>query len=392
MLKEIFNIANFYIFFWTAYYLLGALGLSGGFLTQSILLGLLLISIYNAFYAVTKYKLPIYFRGLNSLLLMFCIYGTYLIFSGEHLMIRAIYEPTPNYNYLKTIFISLLPIYSAYVYTRRRLLSTKTVKFWVVVWIIIASIAFFMNRLHELSLSTSADEITNNTAYSFIAIIPILILFYKSPLILFPSLLYCLVFILLGMKRGAILIAIILLVYTIFNLYKLESARLKKYIVFFSIIVFCSLIAAVDYMLTNSDYFISRIELTLEGNSSGRGDLYGLFISYFLNQQSLINILFGNGANATLQIGPNYAHNDWLELLINQGLLGIFIYLLYFYYFVKICCNSNVSKVPLLGLRLILITSFLATIFSMSYMALEIFTSVSLGFYMAMIDKAKSNY
>ena len=110
-LKQIFNQTNFYILLWCLYYLQGTLYASGGMISQAILGLLLIISIYNAYYLNRYYRLPIYFNGLNSLIILLTIYGLYLIVCGDIIYIN--YRIVPNYFYLKNLLISLLPIYSA---------------------------------------------------------------------------------------------------------------------------------------------------------------------------------------------------------------------------------------------------------------------------------------
>ena len=68
------------------------------------------MSLYYAFYANAKYRLPVYFKGLNLLLIMFTIYGVILLISGEHIVFRPSYKGTSNIEYLKSIYKSLLPV------------------------------------------------------------------------------------------------------------------------------------------------------------------------------------------------------------------------------------------------------------------------------------------
>ena len=57
----------------------------------------------------------------------------------------------------------------------------------------------------------------------------------------------------------------------------------------------------------------------MEGGSSGRDELLTNSLDYYLNNESIIQQIFGLGANGTLSVAGNGAHNDWVELLVNQG-------------------------------------------------------------------------
>ena len=92
--------------------------------------------------------------------------------------------------------------------------------------------------------------------------------------------------------------------------------------------------------------------------------------------------LFGGGANHTLIVTDNYAHNDWLEILINQGILGILVYLFYWFKFwqeQRFCRNIKKLNLARTSLTICILASFLMTIFSMSYGDLPIGMSMAIG-------------
>ena len=379
------NQANVYILLWCVYYLQGTIYASGSLLSQSILLILLLISLCNYLKVVTTYKLPLYFRGLNTLLLMFILYGIVLLLSGQKIIIQETFTVSSNHEYLKSVLISLLPIFSAFLYTKQGLLTPKMMRLWIPIWILIALLSYYSYQQLALSILVTRDEITNNVAYRFVALMPILILLYKKPIFMFCAILFCLLFILMGMKRGAILIAAVNLLIVLFYMYKVGSKKMKFFIILSSFIICVALVISIEQLLLSSDYFASRIDATLDGDTSGRGDIYSSFWNYFINQSNLLNLLFGNGADATLIIGYNYAHNDWLEILINQGVIGASIYLLYFILFYKSILYRGIGNpFVYIGLKMIFSTVFLSTIFSMSYASMDIFLSLSLGFFLAL--------
>lgn len=85
------------------------------------------------------------------------------------------------------------------------------------------------------------------------------------------------------------------------------------------------------------------MENMLEGNVSGRDRIYANIFNGWLDSDNFINLLFGYGfAGSRLLSGSgHFAHNDWLELLSNFGLLGVTIYIVLFYSASKFIRNNK---------------------------------------------------
>ena len=132
-------------------------------------------------------------------------------------------------------------------------------------------------------------------------------------------------------------------------------------------------------MMTSSDYFMQRLEATKEGNSSGRDSLYSFFWTYFTEKADAIQYLFGRGANGTLEIYYNYAHNDWLEIAVNQGLIGIFVFSIYWINFYKTWRQAtNIDAKTIFAISLLIY--FAKTLFSMSYTDMTYVSTSVLGY------------
>ncbi len=377
------NRCDVFLALWVIYYLQGILYEEGGILSTGILGVQFLISIICA-YKITKFQnLPVYFVGLNVLLLLFTIYGfAHIIMNPGKVYYLGAHASMPSYNYIKTIYLSLLPIYPFYYYSIIGLLNNNRLKCWFFVFFVSCTLTYFRMQRDVMALK-NVEEITNNSGYLFLSLFPGLVLFRKNSLLHFFLILLLAGFIVLGMKRGAVLIAAIVLIYYFLVLMKTSRAE-KKVGVLFLIASFTFLgLYFIEYRMSNSDYMMDRIYQTMEGNSSHRDDLYIYFYNHVVNEMSTVKLIMGNGANATLKLFENYAHNDWLEIAINQGLFGVLIYFLYwllFYRTWKITTNS-VSKI---GIAMFGIIYFSKTFFSMSYGDLTYLSSSFLGFYLAM--------
>jgi len=382
------NKATLYIFAWILYETQGILIPKGNFFTQILVTVLLLVSFYHFFIVNTHYKISPFFKGLNALLIMFSVYGLFLIIGG--------YDPNdyvikvPSFSYLKGIYISIMPIYSFYYFSKENFLTEKMLPFLIICFLCFVTIQFLQHQrdllIEAMLIKSSREEFTNNFGYSFLSLIPACVYFYKRPVLQYVALGYCFVFLLMGMKRGAVLIGAICLVWFLWKNLQNESMKKKITVLFLSIMLCFAGYTFFQKKITESEYFQKRVELTLEGNSSGRDKLFKEHANYFWNEASPLQFVFGSGANATLRVSFNYAHNDWLEIAVNQGVLGLLIYLFYWFAFAKsiLCSTSPQSR---LALQLLFIIYFLKTFFSMSYGDMSVPATFILGFSLAQEKK-----
>ena len=392
-MKGSINTCNLYVFILVLWMLSNNFSLFPSIVTQGILGVFLLFSIYYAIYANLKYKLPVYYKALNVLLIMFTIYGIIMLINGERYYIGS--TPVSKTYYLVIIYVSLLPIYASYVFARKGLLIEKNMKFIVFVFLILTVILFFRNQAKLLQMASesgsSAVEFTNNVGYAFVGLLPALVLFYKKPILQYLLMAFCVYFIILGMKRGAILAGgICLLWFIIVNLK--ESTKQQKQVIFLiSVLVIVFGVYFFRYMMENSLYFMDRVAQTKHGNSSGRDVIYSTIFDQILNENKPFRFLFGYGADATLMFRRNYAHNDWLEIAVNQGLLGVFIYLVYWIYFFVSWSNTKHHSQAYMAIGMILIVYFLLTFFSMSYNSVSRCAAFVLGYYLAVASTERQH-
>ena len=368
---------------------------SGGFLALGLQYVLILMSLYYVVYANVYYKLPTYFKALNVLLIMFTIYGFLLLMSGEQLFIMASMREVENTRYLKLIYKSLMPIYAFYVFAKKGLLTEKTMKFMFFVFLALAIRSFFKTEEAMLRKAqdrgSSAEEFTNNVAYTFVGLLPALVLFHKKPIIQYICLAVCGYFIVLGMKRGAILSGGICLVWFLVSNMKKAPKNRRWIIVVVSLVVIVIGVYFIQHMMETSEYFQYRIAQTQAGESSGRDELYATFYNHFLQEDNPFRFLFGYGANATLKIGENFAHNDWLEIATNNGLLGLVVYLVYWIGFYVSWRRMKEHPQAFMATGMLLIILFLTSLFSMSYDSVSRCSAMVLGYYMADFNIIEDN-
>lgn len=228
---------------------------------------------------------------------------------------------------------------------------------------------------------------TNNAGYLFLSILPMLVIYRKKPLLQFATFAFVMAFLIMGMKRGAIIIGAISAIYFMWRVVQSSRGNTRFLFIFLSVAICVGVVYFFIHEMATSDYMQQRLESTMEGNSSGRDDLYSFFWHYFTDEADVLHYLIGRGANGTLEIYNSYAHNDWLEIAVNQGVLGLVVYVFYFLGFYKTWkCATNTDAKTILALMLFIF--FAKTLFSMSYGDMTFVATAPLGYALASINKS----
>lgn len=382
------NPCNIYLSFLTFYLIQGVMIPTGGTVfSQLILSCAMLMGIYYTVKTICLPNIPVYFTGLNMLFFMFIIYGILLLFSNHHYIIIFSWSEVPNSTFLKNIFLSLPNVYVFYYFSRKGYLTEKALKKWVIVFLASSVFRYIDNQMAFLDMmqlkGVQTKEMTNNMGYLFVALMPTIAVFKDKVRIQYGILILCMAFIMMAMKRGAIIVGTIMLIYILYFNYKYNKNVSKRKVIVFSLFIIVAAYFITEYMLESSDYFMSRIEQTKEGNSSGRNALYERYWNHFKNETDILKYLLGNGANATLGIGVNYAHNDWLEIAIDEGVLGLVIYCIYWFCFWRTIASIKYNITAKLVLTLTFISFLIMTVFSMSYTEYSIYSCSVFGYYLA---------
>lgn len=367
-MKKILTLPNLYVLLWALYYTQGTFIAQGSTLSRVVLLLFLAISLYFTVITYTKYKTNAYLRALGWLLIMFTVYGVLGVISGV------------SYDYLKLIYLSLLPTFPLFVWTKSGKITTKWIKhmFFVLVGVVVVQYIATL-RFIEATYKESENSVVN-IAYEVLALLPLLFFWKRKPLIQFAMLAIILAVVLSTLKRGAIIIGAVCLVYFFISTGR-EATKQTKWYVWLLVAVF--IVVGFKYVADfymNSTYAQMRMASTMEGDSSGRDRIFSNAWKIFI-ESNIFNLLFGHGAWATIRLMRIPAHNDWLEILVNQGFFGAVLYLNYWMAFYKSFKKSNNAVKPVLGMLIIIL--FLSTLFSMSYSAMTLPENLALGFALA---------
>lgn len=248
---------------------------------------------------------------------------------------------------------------------KRGMLTDRFVTIVSVILVIVSIPVFYNAQQMALSKAFYHDSTTVNSSVLFLMLLPSLFAVKNKMISLFIFCI-CLFFLIFGAKRGNIVAAVIPSILYVWVLLR-ESRRS-----FIKIILLIVVIITISYWLKelvlSNEFLLKRIDSTLEGNSSGRDVIYNSMWDLWYNSNSLINILFGFGYDGTVTYSPthHYAHNDWLEIIVNFGLLGILCYAWIFITIFKAILKMKlVSSKYILGS--IICIWILKTLFSMGY-------------------------
>lgn len=373
MVKTLFNPCGRYTLLWCVYYLQGFLYKSGGFLSMSLAGVLIALSAIYTMKFWLNFRMSGYLKALTAVLTLVSVYG-FMAFLTDGSVIIGKNGSTPTINWFKTMYMSILPVFTYTYFVLHGYLSVKFVRF-LAPFLILSIIGYYYNisiqqfeKIRESGVEV--ENITNNAGYSVLSLMPLLLVFDKKKLLQFGGLICIVVAVILAMKRGAILIGAIMSLLFISQEFK-QSHGFTKSAIIFLIFLLCgaTYMFISDYMMEN-DYFLKRISNTIDGNSSGREDIYSTLWDRYLHEKDILKILFGGGIWYTTKISWTAAHNDWLEFLLDMGAFGVVIFAIYWIKFFQLTISKKLPANSRFCLLLIFVLYFLKTIFSMSISAM----------------------
>lgn len=231
----------------------------------------------------------------------------------------------------------------------------------------VAAIPSFFNaqQLALAKLVSGGDETTVNASIIFLMLLPMLFCLKKRvvSLVLFCV---CLFFLITGAKRGNILAAVIPTILYLWMLFKENKKNVFKISVL--IIAVAAIAVWAKDLVLSDDYLLRRYEQTLEGNTSGRDIIYSTMWNMWSGSDNIVNLLFGYGYNGTFLYSPmhKFAHNDWLEILVDFGLLGALFYAAIFISFARLYFRLDRGYPRLVCIAIVSIW-FMKTLYSMGF-------------------------
>ena len=327
------------------------------------------MTVYFMIMAILHRTLPSSLKVLFGFLLFLTFYGIFELIGNR------------NYVFLQALLGSIGPIYVFYEFSCRGLVKVKLLKTWFWIFLLFAVWTYYNNQLYVLEntiKNIDANEVVNNMSYILIGLFPFVFLF-KNKYLQLSIILFISFFTLIGLKRGAILLLVLLILwYVQSSIFLSTKSRIKN------LFIIGALVAAVYYFaleqFATNDALVHRWEMTLEGNSSGRDDIYAKYWDYYFMRASTLEQIFGGGAWYTEHIGHVKAHNDWLEILIDFGIVGCVFYMIFWIIFWRDIRRMNrKTEYYSIGIACFILT-FCRTPFSMLFYVIHIYISIMIAY------------
>lgn len=348
------------------YFLQGIIYPSGSFISQSCLFFILFISIFYFFKTLLIENKSCMFFNFWTLLMFWNIFG--FIFTSD-------FTDFERVQMFKNILGCMLPFYPFYYFTKRNEINSNCLIRFFLVMLPIVIIQFYnTENVVALEEVSAVSEIVNNVSYLFVGLLPFVFLIKKWRIISGILMILIVLFIIQGAKRGAILAGLIgLLVFFYFQIRVVEGR--KKIYGYLYAILFIGILSFLTYKIfIKNEFVVGRMASLFEGNLSNRDIIYKTIFNEWYYSGDIQNTIFGFGFAASLKMGGNLAHNDWLELLSNFGLVGVIIYLILFAVTIRNCFSDEYEMDLRITLIAITLIWFFISAISMWYSSLSYFT------------------
>lgn len=347
----------------TVYYLQGALYPSGSIVSQGILLIYLL---FGFFCFVKTFGNRVTPRCIMIWSVFFLIHGLCFLISPKEVvgMKNEAIGRVATFNQFKEIATFMLTLFIGYYYSYKNKTSEKYI-LWFVIIFFLSSVVQYYYSLSQLMIKYG-EETTNNAGYTMLTVVPYLPIVFKRKRIL--GIIMAVVIVALIMwsaKRGALICLAGSAIFSLFYYLKTHKVRLKTIMVIILLSFVVGYFVYQQYL--DNEYLQSRMEATMEGKSSNRDVAYSQLFNHWLNETNPLLFLFGNGTAQTITVWGNYGHNDWLELLIDNGLVGALVYFAMFITTISYIRKARLSKLNKMSAYLCVLILFMQSCFSMGF-------------------------
>lgn len=265
--------------------------------------------------------------------------------------------------YILIITTTLISFYfiSLYGYFKRSVLKVFT---------LLLAALFVYNILHFDVTTLGEGEFNfasaNNKAYSLVALFPFLLLFWNKKWLMIILMVASLVFIVFCLKRGAMLCIAAYLIVTFYMIIKLNKRRHKYQLltkIIIAIIIGAFVYAFID--IYNDNEFLQK---RFDHGSETREAIYTKLFTG-IEDSNLLEMVMGHGPLSTVTVAGIYAHNDWLEVIYDFGILGIILYLLIpvamFRFYKRYTSEEELAGVLICVLYIVLRSSFSMCIYEL---------------------------
>lgn len=277
--------------------------------------------IYNVYYSGKKY----------SVLRLFNFLKIWLIFTavGVLYMFLAIIEFPSQYADINLRF-GLIMVYIIttiiffYNATINGHLKGKLLDLLIYFLVFNGAYEVFI-AFNSVDLKMGVEIINTSAGYMFLMLLPMLMYRYQKQNFWLFSV--AILFTLMSGKRGALITFVFLIVYALSNFKRVfKNFKFDWKAILFLVILFAIGFYFVEYAYDSLTFRLANIENEERGTiGSGRDVIWLTLITFWLDG-SFFNQLFGYGFYSAYTIEGHIAHNDFIEYLIDFGILGFLLW------------------------------------------------------------------
>jgi hypothetical protein len=294
----------------------GALYPIGSFISKVGLFGYFIFSFFFIIDNITKTDLKIHtYKYLFIFGFLNATYFLFLFTTGEHIGIKL--------QFMRSISYTLL---SFFIFYHLSVKSKITSKHLILLFYVLLGFAI-MNYIRQEEIIEGTKTLQNNAIYGIVMLFPFLFLMKNKTIsLIISSMMY--LFTIYSLKRGAVITgSVLFLIYLHFLLFtsSKKNSFVNKLLIRSLILIFIIFISYYFIgLILDNDQLLWRFQ-NIEVDRGGQREyiFYETFWGWF-NFDKPLNFLFGYGfAGSTLFAFGGTAHNDFLEVVSNFGLIGM---------------------------------------------------------------------
>lgn len=343
------------------YFILVLIYFSQAFITSGessigkpVLVVIMLINIYYLFKDFQFDKTPQIIKAITLFVAVNTIY--YII--GDAFISNV--PATKSFQIYKTILLSTTCIYPLYYWSKCGYSLNK-------LSLVLAGL-YFLAIYYSGTQRSYVENYVDNMGYYYLNFIPFLLLIPKHTYIKIGICLILNILIITCAKRGAILTAVIVDIVFFFYIYKSQEVSKSTLSKIWITFLLCVAAAFAWNKFTANSFVLERFEALEQGHSSGRDIIYANLWNNWSHDYDLIQQILGGGFCKSPRLNNGlFAHNDWLELLTDLGLVGVISYLIVIICMISLTIKTKDTTTKFILLCVCVIWIF-KTLFSMSYL------------------------
>lgn len=253
-------------------------------------------------------------------------FGVVLLIWCIHLSINVLFLSKIIYIDIVRVNLWTTSYFASYFLIKKDPRRIKTLISLFVVVFFISVFFFVLSKYRQVSFAGLSLESSSNIVFCVLTVFP-WILLQKNKKFTLVICMVTMVAILFSNKRSA-MIMLALCVIPVIKYFFQSGIKTKHYItIFFMVLLF-----GIVFNYINSNYLNNRIgtrfsEMSEDGGS--HRDRIWLYTLAGYQNSPTINKIIGNGHYKVSSLGQSTAaHNDFLEVLYDYGVIGIIIYLI----------------------------------------------------------------